>query len=144
MNMASLLKNNAGVLIYRFNGRKLEILLVHQSDKRKTLWSIPKGGVDRFEEFEQAARRELKEETHIDVGELEFLGYVDYGKANKRLYCYMGALPERAELRAKQPEIDAAQFFEIGQAKRMVEKRQRVLINALQKIFAFGHRQNSA
>lgn len=142
--MAPFLRSNAGVIIYRFNGRKTEILLVHQSDKRKRLWSIPKGGVERIENFESAARREVEEETNIVLEELEFLGYVDYGKANKRLYCYMGAFPEGAAVKKNMPEIDGAQFFEIGQAKRMVEKQQRVLIHALQKIFAFSAGKNSA
>lgn len=137
-------KINAGVIIYRFNGRKTEILLVHQSDKRKNLWSIPKGGVKEFEELETAARREVLEETSINLTELEFLGYIDYGKVNKRLYCFMGAFPDGAELRIAPPEIDNAQWVEIGQAKRMVEKQQRVLIHALQKIFAFGGRRNTA
>jgi predicted NUDIX family NTP pyrophosphohydrolase len=142
--MAPIGKINAGAIIYRFNGRKIEILLVHQTDKRKTLWSIPKGGVERFEDYEEAARREVQEETNILLPELEFLGYVDYGKANKRLYCYMGACPPDAVLAHKMPEIDQVEFFEIGQAKRMVEKQQRMMIHALQKIFAFGARRNSA
>jgi predicted NUDIX family NTP pyrophosphohydrolase len=142
--MAPISKINAGAIIYRFNGRKLEILLVHQTDKRKTLWSIPKGGVERFEDYEQAARREVEEEANILISELEFLGYVDYGKANKRLYCYMGACPADAQAAHKLPEIDRAEFFEIGVAKRMVEKQQRTLIHALQKIFAFGARRDSA
>jgi predicted NUDIX family NTP pyrophosphohydrolase len=143
--MAPFGKTNAGAIIYRFNGRKLEILLVHQSDKRKTLWSIPKGGVERFEDYETAARREVQEETGIVLGEVEFLGYVDYGKASKRLYCYLGVCPDDATLKKKLPEIDDLQFVEIGQAKRMVEKQQRILIQALQKIFAFGNsKKNSA
>lgn len=135
---------NAGALIYRINGKKLQILLVHQSDKRKNLWSIPKGGVEPSEEYEQAARREIREETNIEMGSLDFLGYVDYGKANKRLYCYFGEFPPESKVQAKRPEIDGANFFEVTQAKKMVEKRQRVLINALQKIFAFGFRKKPA
>jgi ADP-ribose pyrophosphatase YjhB (NUDIX family) len=136
-------KTNAGVIIYRFNGRKIEILLVHQSDKRKNLWSIPKGGVEGSEDLEAAARREVFEETNVQLEELEFLGYIDYAKMNKRLYCFMGPMPLGGQLRIKPPEIDDAMWVEIGQAKRMVEKQQRMLIHALQKIFAFG-RRNSA
>lgn len=142
--MVPIFRTNAGVIVYRFHGRKLEILLVHQSDKRKNLWSIPKGGVDTSEDLETAARREVLEETNVKVGDLEFLGYVDYGKANKRLYCYMGLVPEGEEPTAKLPEIDKVQFFEIGVAKRMVEKQQRVVIHALQKIMAFGGSKYSA
>jgi predicted NUDIX family NTP pyrophosphohydrolase len=143
--MVPIFRTNAGALVYRFNGRKLELLLVHQSDKRKNLWSIPKGGVDAYEDLESAARREVLEETGVQLDNLEFLGYVDYGKANKRLYCYMGLAPDGQRVQAHLPEIDKAQFFEIGQAKRMVEKQQRAMIHALQKIMAFGAgKKNSA
>lgn len=134
----------AGAIIYRFNKRKLEILLVHQSDKPKNLWSIPKGGAEPNEQFEATARREVKEETNVDLQHLDFLGYADYGKANKRLYCYMGICPNDLRLQIRTPEIDNAGFFEVSQAKKMVDKRQRPLINALQKIIAFGHRKVTA
>lgn len=141
--MASFGRINAGAIVYRISGRKLEILLVHQSDKRKNLWSIPKGGVNPFEEHEAAARREVLEETSVQLEQLDFLGYVDYGKTNKRLYCYMAEFPTNAEVKPHLPEINDARFVQVAQAKKMVEKRQRVLINAMQKIFAFGFRRGA-
>jgi ADP-ribose pyrophosphatase YjhB (NUDIX family) len=131
----------AGAIVYRLNKRKLEILLVHQSDKKKNLWSLPKGGVEGNEDFEQAARRELHEETSVAVGHLEFLGYVDYPKLSKRLYCFMATLPNGATLQCNQPEIDNANFFEVQRAKKMVDKRQRTLINTMQRILAFSTRK---
>ena len=128
---------NSGALVFRVKKKKLEILLVHQSDKHKNLWSIPKGGVEPNEEYEQAARREVEEETNVVTEHLDFLGYVDYGKSQKRLYCYMGECPENVDLRVNAPEIDNAGFFEISQAKKMVDKRQRPLLTALQRIIAF-------
>lgn len=131
----------AGAIVYRFHKQKLEVLLVHQSDKRKNLWSIPKGGAKSGEDFEEAARREVEEETNVRLRHLDFLGYVDYDKANKRLYCYSGKCPPDVSLQIRVPEIDNAGFFEVSQAKKMVDKRQRPLIQALQKIIAFAQRQ---
>jgi ADP-ribose pyrophosphatase YjhB (NUDIX family) len=130
---------NAGAVVWRLTNRRLQVLLVHQSDKPKTLWSIPKGGVRNGEDLPVAARREVQEETNVKLTELDFLGYVDYGKANKRMYCYMGECPTQADVKTKLPEIDRAGFFDIGIAKKMVDKRQRGLIRASQKILAFGH-----
>lgn len=128
-----------GAILYRFNKKKLEVLLVHQRNKHKNLWSIPKGGADKGETFEQTARRELYEETNIKADILEFLGYVDYGSGtDKRFYCLMGQCPENYVLQARMPEIDKAAFFDVGDAKKMVDKRQRPLINAMQKIIAVG------
>jgi predicted NUDIX family NTP pyrophosphohydrolase len=130
----------AGAIIYRISKHKLEILLVHQADKEKNIWSIPKGGADHGESAEAAARREVLEETNIATTALEFLGYVDYGKSNKRLYCYMGRCPTNAKLQVGLPEIDNAGFFEVTRAKKMVDKRQRPMLNALQKIIMFSRR----
>jgi predicted NUDIX family NTP pyrophosphohydrolase len=135
------MRENAGVLVWRISERKLQILLVHQANKHKALWSIPKGAVDAGEDFEKAARREVEEETGVRLVDLDFLGYVDYGKANKRMYCYMGQCPPAAAVRNRLPEIDNAGFFDIGLAKKMVDKRQRALINVLQKILAFSVRR---
>lgn len=129
---------NAGAVVWRVSKRNLEILLVHQSDKPKTLWSIPKGKVDPGETIESAARREVKEETGVKLDTLEFLGYVDYGKFAKRMYTFMGRSPGENAIRAKFPEIDSVGYFPVQEAKKMVDKRQRALINALQKILAFA------
>lgn len=129
----------AGVVVWRFVNRRLQILLVHQSDKHKALWSIPKGGARPNEDFEKAARREVQEETNVNLENVEFLAYVDYGFAVKRMYCYMGPCPAQFELKAKQPEIDKVGFFDVGIAKKMVDKRQRNLIRTMQKILAFGN-----
>jgi predicted NUDIX family NTP pyrophosphohydrolase len=130
---------NAGVVVWRLTNRRVQVLLVHQSDKPKTLWSIPKGGVRNSEDYQTAARREVQEETNVKLTDLDILGYVDYGKANKRMYCFMGECPVQVDVKTKMPEIDKAGFFDIGIAKKMVDKRQRGLIRASQKILAFGH-----
>ncbi len=58
-----------GVVIYR--GRALLVRRGHEPLKGE--WSIPGGTVEVGEELEQAARRELKEETGLDVEPLDVL-----------------------------------------------------------------------
>ena len=132
----------AGVIVWRVEKRRLQILLVHQTDKHKTLWSIPKGGVRANEDYDKAARREVLEETNLTVNGIEFLGYVNYGQAVKRMYVYMGQSPPTVELKNKLPEIDKVGFFDVGLAKKMVDKRQRGLIRMAQKILAFHQRDS--
>jgi predicted NUDIX family NTP pyrophosphohydrolase len=138
----SVMRVIAGVVVFRFVKKNLQVLLVHQTDKHKTLWSIPKGGVRNGEEFEKGARREAQEETNVALQQLDFLGYVDYGTA-KRMYCYMGSCPSQFDLKAKLPEIDKVGFFDVAIAKKMVDKRQRGLIRTMQKILAFGRRHKT-
>ena len=57
---------SAGIVLYDRNGH---VLLLEQYGKS---WSVPKGHVEEGEEFGEAALRELKEETSIDMWSGEF------------------------------------------------------------------------
>jgi ADP-ribose pyrophosphatase YjhB (NUDIX family) len=52
------------------------ILLVRHEKGGKTYWVLPGGGVDFGETLQQAAVRELKEETNLDI-EVDKLVFVD-------------------------------------------------------------------
>ncbi len=75
-------KCSAGILLYRFREGNLEVFLVHPggpfwASKDEGAWSIPKGEYEEGEDAMEAAKRELTEETGvelntplIDLGEL--------------------------------------------------------------------------
>lgn len=76
-------KQSAGILLYRWRGDQLEVLLAHMGGpfwaKRKAgAWTIPKGLIDDGEDLLAAARREFEEELGtpppkgpvIDLGEI--------------------------------------------------------------------------
>lgn len=61
-------KQSAGILMYRFRGKSLEVFLVHPGgpfwkNKDAGAWSIPKGEFTESEDPLNAARREFEEET---------------------------------------------------------------------------------
>ncbi len=58
-----------GALIYNDAGEVLMVRTRKWSDK----WGIPGGKIERGETAETALRRELKEETGLDVGEIRFV-----------------------------------------------------------------------
>ena len=58
----------AGVAVLRGD----EVLLVRRGDNGR--WDVPGGGADAGESPEDAARRELREETDLTVGALRVLG----------------------------------------------------------------------
>ena len=66
----------AGGVVTRDTPAGLEILLVHR--RRYDDWSLPKGKPEAGESLEQAALREVREETGQDVQLLEFLGETRY------------------------------------------------------------------
>ena len=54
------------------HGDKILMLRRSDTDTRAGFWEFPGGIVDEGESFEEAARRETKEEAGLEVGELEF------------------------------------------------------------------------
>ena len=72
----------AGALVWRENGKHLEVLLVHRP--RYDDWSIPKGKVDPCESVRTCAVREVAEETGVQVVLGQPLSRVHY-QARRRL-----------------------------------------------------------
>ena len=69
-------KPTAGFLLRNDEGAYL--LTVRGIEPKKGLWDLPGGFVNNHENFEQAARREAKEELGVELTELHYLGsYLD-------------------------------------------------------------------
>ena len=85
---------SAGGVVYRHNGKGYEIAVV--SRPRHTDWSLPKGHLEAGETREQAAIREVKEETGLDARIVGELGEVVYffskpkgGRVRKSVFHYL-------------------------------------------------------
>jgi len=63
----------AGVVVFRDGGGAREYLLLRSAQTRTPMWEFPKGGVEAGESEEEAARRELREETGLEPAEYELL-----------------------------------------------------------------------
>jgi 8-oxo-dGTP diphosphatase len=66
----------AGGLVWRRAGDRIETVLVHRP--RYDDWSLPKGKLDEGESFEEAALREVEEETGLRCDLGDFLGETTY------------------------------------------------------------------
>lgn len=72
----------AGVGLFVFN-EKNEVLMQLRTDYNQ--WGLPGGSMELGESFEETASRELKEETNLDIDELELVKVLS-GKDTYREY----------------------------------------------------------
>jgi len=96
MRPASLKKQtSAGGVIYRKNESGLQIVLISVRDGQ--VWCLPKGIVDKGETTEEAAVREVREETGLtgriidDLGEINYWYYIkgENIKCRKTVFFYL-------------------------------------------------------
>jgi 8-oxo-dGTP diphosphatase len=107
-----------GVLL-RSTGDRLEVAVIHRPKYED--WSLPKGKLDPGEDFEQAAVREVKEETGMEA-ELEVeLGSVSYRdrKGRSKLVRYWLMRPIEGEF-APGSEVDELRWLEPDAATQLL------------------------
>jgi predicted NUDIX family NTP pyrophosphohydrolase len=128
------MKTSAGTLLYRDGPTGLEVLIVHPSGNynRRAPFSIPKGIPNEGEtSMEDVARRETLEETGVVAGELFVLGWIDYTKSRKRIFCFAGPAPADAVPTTASWEIDQARFVPLVEAEGLLHPEQRPFIERL-------------
>ena len=147
-------KMSAGILLFRFKNVYPEILLFHPggpywAKKDAGVWSIPKGELNENEEPLQAAERELREETGIEIkGKLMKLTPIKQ-KNNKIVFAWtleqdVNPLdlksnlfeiewPPHSGFKKQFPEMDRGFWFTIGEAKVKIIAAQLPFIEELEK-----------
>ena len=144
---------SAGLLMYRFRGGTLEVLLVHLGGPfwtRKDQWFIPKGALEAGEGELAAAMREFAEETGInpkppflELGSVQhksgkrviawaFAGDADPGAA--RSNTFRMEWPPRSGKFQEFPEIDRAEFFDADAARVKMHPAEFEFLPRLQRI----------
>jgi predicted NUDIX family NTP pyrophosphohydrolase len=147
-------QRSAGILLYRRRQGGVEVLLVHPGGpfwarKDEGAWSIPKGLCAAGEDGLAAARRELAEETGLEVaGEAVALGSFrqssaktveawaiegDFDPASLRSNTFTLEWPPRSGRMREVPEVDRAGWFTPEEAERKLVKGQRPIVAALRR-----------
>jgi predicted NUDIX family NTP pyrophosphohydrolase len=150
-----MLKQSAGILLYRMTDKQLQVFLVHPGGpffrkKDEGAWSIPKGEYVDGEEPLAAAQREFEEETGQTIrGNFVKLqpvkqksgkvvqawaveGDIDHDAIKSNLFEI--EWPPKSGKRVSFPEIDRAGWFTINIAKQKVISGQLGLIEELEKL----------
>jgi predicted NUDIX family NTP pyrophosphohydrolase len=148
---------SAGLLMYRkTTGGDLEVFLTHPGgpifkNRDKGWWQIPKGNPEEGETYEEAASRELTEETGLKappVKQLIPLGSIKQkGGKTVHAWAFEGDTPDGWTLLSlmwhqewprksghfiSYPEIDKAQFFPMEEAKEFILPSQIPLLERLE------------
>jgi 8-oxo-dGTP diphosphatase len=62
------------------------ILMVREETDRKSFWTLPGGGLENAESFEEAVIREVREEVNLDVKVIKYLFSRNYEHGIEKCY----------------------------------------------------------
>ncbi len=114
---------SAGGVVYRvLNGIEV-VLCRHDTLKGKEVWSLPKGWVERGERVEEAAVREVREETGLDariVNKIDKISYwffnpKEHVRVKKTVYFYLME-PISGDTSRHDLEVKEVRWFPIEEA----------------------------
>jgi 8-oxo-dGTP diphosphatase len=118
----------AGGLLVRRRGGALEIALVHRPVHGD--WSFPKGKLEGGETYENAAQREVQEETGMACRLIRFVGHTEYTdrKGRPKVVAYWVMAAESGTFKANE-EVDEVRWLGLPAAGRLLSyERDRELL----------------
>jgi uncharacterized protein involved in tolerance to divalent cations/8-oxo-dGTP pyrophosphatase MutT (NUDIX family) len=126
-NIRTVKEVSAGGVIYRRNADAFEVALIHVRNR----WGLPKGHVEEGERVEEAALREVREETGLEGKLMRKLGEIRYSyrdktkknepiRINKRVHFFLLRYV-KGDVRDHDHEADDARWFPIEEAIKQLK-----------------------
>ncbi|MBF0695690.1 MAG: NUDIX hydrolase [Flavobacterium sp.] len=107
------------ILILKKSDRGLNLLLIkRKNDPYKGKWAIPGGFVDQDEDLEDAAKRELKEETNVavaDVVQLKAFGKPGRDPRHHTVSVAFYAFVDQSTEATAADDADQADWFDLNE-----------------------------
>jgi 8-oxo-dGTP diphosphatase len=121
----------AGGLVVRRQRGALQLAVVHRPVQQD--WSFPKGKLEEGETFDEAARREVEEETGLSCRLIRFIGHTEYvdrkGRPKAVAYWVMEATGGSF---TPNLEVDELRWVPLDEASRLLSyPRDRELVAVL-------------
>lgn len=153
--MAAMPRVSAGLLMYRIQDGKLQVLLAHPGgpffqNKDDGAWTIPKGEIEAGEDLLEAAKREFEEETGIKPSGpfIELTPIKQKGGKIVHAWAFQGDCdpsavasntftmewPPKSGRQMEFPEMDRAEFFDVATAGQKIKAAQMPLVNECEQI----------
>jgi 8-oxo-dGTP pyrophosphatase MutT (NUDIX family) len=140
---------SSGGVVFRPAGAGYEVALIRVARADGDAWALPKGWVEKGEDLEQTAVREVREETGLDakvlrkLGEItyEFYSKTDHGRIVKTVHLflmeYLGGSTANHD-----DEVEEVRWFPIEDALgALTHKNEREMLEkAMGLIQGGGHR----
>ena len=110
-------RKNLSVIGCVLSEDRQKVLLVKRRDV--PVWTLPGGGIEKGENFEQAIKREIKEETGFVVQITRLIGeYFPINKLTKQTYLYEGKIiTGKASISDETKEV---KFFSVSSLPKMM------------------------
>jgi len=145
-------EQSAGILLFRFKRKKLEILLAHPGgpffeNKDEGVWSIAKGLCEGNESLLETARREFEEETGFTVdgnfiglgqlrmksGKIVHVWALEHDIDATKMVSNSFAMewPRNSGQIKEFPEMDTAAWFSLVEVRSKIAKGQAAFIDRL-------------